>query len=383
MPYRPTDEDLRQRKKKWYKDHPEYQDPQSSWSKVLEFFGMDNPYANDASSYDYRKRAWDEYGEKHNPDYGNPDVSWMLPEIPDPVADGTAAVYDGVKDWWGSKTEGDPRDWKERYAGAILNGLDWATFNFGDEAAAAFSSMMPGGKSYDDEYKDAQRIHDRYREWEPDFSPLDLGSGAAGFAGGWGAAMLPFKGAQGAVQGAQRVLGIPGAKTLPGKFVQSSVSAVPAGITDWSAYKLGESEGNLGERAGNISEEDLISGSIFGSIFGGPAGHAWEGAKKGGRKLIDFVKGGKPHTASGVKSVRVIVPKIPKPKPKIPPGQPAGPKKEPPPGVPSSKPKFPDDPSKPQKPSIVPPLRKPPPPVGVRDDIEKAIRDSMKRKKKR
>lgn len=77
MPYRPTDEDIAANKKRYYAKHPETS-PQSTWSRVLEFFGQDEPFAPDRRSYDYRQKAWDESVAD-----GNPDVSWMVPALND------------------------------------------------------------------------------------------------------------------------------------------------------------------------------------------------------------------------------------------------------------------------------------------------------------
>lgn len=72
-----ADGDIARQRRDYYRKHPE-QDTQSFYSKVLEMFGLDEPYRDDSGSYDYRQQAWDESVAK-----GSPDVSWFLPEFSD------------------------------------------------------------------------------------------------------------------------------------------------------------------------------------------------------------------------------------------------------------------------------------------------------------
>ncbi len=78
MPYRRPEDELAKAKKKYYAAHPDM-DPQSTLSKVMEFFGADEPYRNDSGSYDYRRQAYDEYTAANDPRASE----WSLPEIPD------------------------------------------------------------------------------------------------------------------------------------------------------------------------------------------------------------------------------------------------------------------------------------------------------------
>lgn len=77
----------------WRKDYfrnvrPEL-DPQSTASKVLEFFGADDPYARNSGSYDYRQEQWDKSVAE-----GSPDPSWMLPALSDEAVTETGGAIE-------------------------------------------------------------------------------------------------------------------------------------------------------------------------------------------------------------------------------------------------------------------------------------------------
>jgi len=80
MPYRPSDDEIAQNMRRWYANHPE-QNPQSTYSRVLDAVGLDEPFAKDSRSYDYRKKARDEYAAAKDPRASE----WSLPEVPDEV----------------------------------------------------------------------------------------------------------------------------------------------------------------------------------------------------------------------------------------------------------------------------------------------------------
>lgn len=70
-------------------------DPQSTASKIMEFFGADTPYAQNAQSYDYRQKAWDDSVKS-----GNPDMSWSLPGLTDEGAENAAIAAEKTLGTW-------------------------------------------------------------------------------------------------------------------------------------------------------------------------------------------------------------------------------------------------------------------------------------------
>lgn len=69
-------------RKDYYRGPRKDIDPQSNTSWLLEQAGLDQPYRDDAGSYDYRQKKWDQSVAE-----GNPDMSWMFPELSDEQTD--------------------------------------------------------------------------------------------------------------------------------------------------------------------------------------------------------------------------------------------------------------------------------------------------------
>ena len=297
FPY--TQKSLSEKTKAWYKKHPEG-DPQSTTSKVLEFFGLDQPYTNDSRSYDYGKKQWDKSVEA-----GNPDFSWFLPEI---GTDDMQEVRNNSMD--NIYGEPDPRTDSEKWQGRIGNFLNFPLLGMEDEVLAYANSTIDGTK-YDDELEKTRRNKQQTNEhspiWSqlPDFAaaiPLDapLYAGTAALVGKAGskiakaAGMAPKPGGLGA-----RV-----ASHLPG---------APAIAVDDSLWQLGNADGTLPER---MDQFDPNRPAILMTIPAAGAtmdiiGHGFSKALGAGKKILRKKPTITPDPVPG--PVRPRAPEAPKP----------------------------------------------------------------------
>lgn len=165
-------------KAEYYEKHP-HQDPRSMASYFLGALGMDRPYANNEQSVDYRAHRNEKTADWHvGPNgervpNGADDPLWNQGYMPkrEDVDEFVRKMFETNK--------GDDRDWKERTSGAILQGLKWPLFGYADEAVAGTSSLL-NGTNYEDELQKARDIQQRYAEYEPDNSIVNIGATGAG-----------------------------------------------------------------------------------------------------------------------------------------------------------------------------------------------------------
>lgn len=204
---------------------------------------------------------------------------------------------------------GDDRDLGERRQGYALNLLDNMLFGYGDEVVAGGGALFDG--DYEKKLADAEKKHQRYRDLEDDWSAANIGSGAAGFAGGTPLFTGLYKGAQGLIRGGRAALGAPSArvvaeaagKTAP-KGVAGVIAAAPTsnigktvetigalGITGGLAGEIaasGDATGGLGKRVGVIGDD--MGRLALNTVLGTAIGVAGPAATKGGQKLLNLFR---------------------------------------------------------------------------------------------
>jgi len=250
--------DTVQDKKREYYDRPENKgsDPQSYYSAVLDFFGMDTPYANNETSYDYRNdpSRWSQFevdkkGDRI-PESVNPHVAYMFPEVP------SDEQRQNFYDEW-VENPNDPRSTDEKNQAAILGALAWPLMGANDEAMAGAMSVLPGGGSYDEELKTARDLQKREEEHGRVFSPRNLASGAVNFLG-----------AAPVISATQKLLPtFQKGTTLLGKageYAGKTASAAALGAGELGAYDFNSAEGGYENRARSIPLETLGLGAILG-----------------------------------------------------------------------------------------------------------------------
>lgn len=184
-----AEDQLAARKRDWYSRHPD-QATQSTMSKVLEFFGQDNPYANDSSSYDYRAQA-----HKERPD----DVSWMLPELTDQQVafadDALGDLPDALKGT--NERNGDPVGGFIAHTADQVNYTPWDT----GDILSVFSNSSPdtvrrdiatykGGPSSLDDLIGGSVGAKPEEDWEPGYR--DSLRDPAVEASEWAGMLVPF-----------------------------------------------------------------------------------------------------------------------------------------------------------------------------------------------
>lgn len=323
-----TQASMKERKEEYYANNPE-QDSRSWWSHVLEGMGYEDPYAEDSSSYSYRKKKWDESVRD-----GNPDMSWFLPELPE-----TWQMSD--------PGENDPRPENEKYQAMILNGLSWPLFGFDDEVVAGAGALFGQG-TYDDNVRQARRIKEEDVAYEPSFSPRSVVGTTAGLLSGGPIFSGINKGADMLIRGGRRVLGLaPEAASGAGKAAQGAASLGASGAGTIAVMDMGEAEGDVGDRVNAVTEDGSIAPFAAATAVGGGI-LAPVISKAGGALKRMFAK---PAETTGAKVM---------------------PRKPPEPWD------NPRPPKKPKKPFDLPKGTKP---ASVRDDIEAAIVEAPKRRK--
>lgn len=323
-----TQASMKERKEEYYANNPD-QDNRSTWSYVLEGMGYEDPYAEDSSSYSYRKKKWDESVKD-----GNPDMSWFLPEVPE-----TWQMAD--------PGENDPRPENEKYQAMILNGLSWPLFGFDDEVVAGAGALFGNG-TYDENVKEARRIKEEDVAYEPSFSPRSVVGTTAGLLSGGPIFSGINKGADLLIKGGRRVLGLaPEAASGAGRAAQGAASLGASGAGTLAVMDMGEAEGDVGDRVKAVSEDGSIAPFAAATAVGGGI-LAPVISKAGGALKRMFAK---PAETTGAKVM---------------------PRKPPEPW------ENPRSPKKPKKPFDLPKGTKP---ASVRDDIEAAIVEAPKRRK--
>ena len=345
------------RKRYFRKVRPDL-DPQSTTSRILEFFGADDPYVDDRRSYDYRaqKAAADPTDPRNIASIFSDDGLSDIMAVPSFVQGGKQVDNEATK--YGLSEEEaiasaqydiasrraafiqehgrepdedevaqiendvatrylDPRTRDEKMAGMFLGALSMPMAGFGEEAAAGAMSLLPGGGTYDEELAKARAIQERAAMFEQGFTPRNIASGAMGLAG-----LGPILGATTglgnvAVRGGRAALGLtPQATSLLGR----GAANVGAGATGWTAWEaadeFGAGQGGIEGRLGNIASNELINsaisgGLIFPAISGLGLGVS-EGAKAIGRGAK---KVGKKSVSAGKKAVQALWKAEAKPKP--------------------------------------------------------------------
>lgn len=326
-----TQASMKERKEEYYANNPQ-QDERSWWSHVLEGMGYEDPYADDSSSYSYRKKKWDESVKD-----GNPDMSWFLPELPE-----TWQMAD--------PGENDPRPENEKYQAMILNGLSWPLFGFDDEVVAGAGALFGNG-TYDENVRQARRIKEEDVAYEPSFSPRSVVGTTAGLLSGGPIFSGINKGADMLIRGGRRVLGLaPEAASGAGKAAEAAASLGASGAGTLAVMDMGEAEGDVGDRVKAVTEDGSIAPFAAATAVGGGI-LAPVISKAGGALKRMFAK---PTETTGAK----VMPRTP-----------ADP----------LDPKLPRRPSDPTQPKL--PKRPPRKPRTVRDDIEAAIVEAPKRRK--
>lgn len=346
FPY--TQESLGEKTKAWYKKHPKG-DPQSTVSKVLEFFGLDQPYTNDSRSYDYNQKQW-----QKSLDEGNPDLSWFLPEL---GTDDAQDVLNNTMD--NNYGDPDPRTDPEKWSGRIMDFLNFPMLGMEDEALAGVSSIL-NGSTYDEELDKSRRIKRETQEHSPIWSripsfvgalPLDapLYAGTAALTGKAGAKLAEAAGV------------MPRAGGL-GERVASHIPAAAGIAVDDSLWQLGNADGSVSDR---VDQFDPHRPVILAAI---PAAGA----------AMDIIGNGVSKAFGAGKRVLRKKPPI---KPDMPPGptRPRAPD-APKPGAPSNNatgPLPPKDLGDAMRDRVV--GKKPKQPT-VRDDIARAMEERKRRK---
>jgi len=228
-----AEDQLAARKREWYRQHPE-QANQSTISKVLEFFGQDNPYANDSSSYDYRQQAWDDSQEA-----GNPDVGWMLPILTD---EQTIAADDALGDLPDALKGTNERE-GEPVGGFLAHSLDQVNYTPWDtgDILSVFSNSSPdsvrrdiatykGGPSSLDEIIGDSVGAPREQDWQEGYR--DSVRDPAVEASEWAGMLVPFGVVGKAVRGAK-------AAHKGGKAVVAAVRKATRGAPSWRGAEAG------------------------------------------------------------------------------------------------------------------------------------------------
>lgn len=358
MPYRPSDEQLRRARAEYYADNPG-SDPQSTYSKVLEYYGADEPYAPHSGSYDYRQKKW-----QQSLDEGNPDMQWFLPEIPEPDQ-----IAEGAAQFFGVSRPEDPRSGDDVAKAHILNMLSIPTLGFQDELVAGIGSNIPGrGTTYEQELEDARRIQDEASQYQKWFDLPNMLSTGAGVAGSF-ATLEPFFSLPGkAVQGGRKMMGLaPEASSRAGRWA-TDTGTFATGLLGLDAVNdMGNADGDLGQRMQAVTEDEDIVPSTVGTIIGasvlGPLMRGgYSKAKKAAQRLS---RSGKAAAASKRVAARPVASARP--------------------GTPGTDPDigYPRRPGTPVSPEPVPgrPLVPEPVPMeGVRSDIERALRARGRRR---
>jgi hypothetical protein len=173
VPYVPPEDELAKRKKNYYRNKRPDLDPQSTASRVLEMFGLDEPYRNDSGSYDYRKKAWDESVAE-----GNPDMAWFGHPFRDQDVETAVDFLGDLPDGWKGTREREGN----KAVGALVQTLDswnytpWDTADIlstigpdsPDTVRRDLYAFKGGPSSIDDAIGDAMQMP-REENWDPEY----------------------------------------------------------------------------------------------------------------------------------------------------------------------------------------------------------------------
>lgn len=338
------EEPLQEKKRKYYKQHPEM-DPQSVESRIMEFFGLDQPYRNDSRSVDYQRKKWDQ-----SIDEGNPDMSWFMPEYNDDVE---SVATGSMPNIYG---EDDPRSEKDKWAGKIDNFLSFPLLGTQDELVAGLE-YLAGNGTYDDKLAEIRATQDAYREWTPVWNqvtdnvsslPLDAPVLIAG-------AEAAGKG----IQGLKKAAGFAPSTTRLGRALEEVGAQSPAFAGEDALWQMGSGRGNLKDRADQFNPAWTAAAAMF-PVWMGAGGLMSAAGSAGidaGKSIYQRLFGGGKKTAA-----RVGRPPV---------GEPA----------PIPKSTMPTKPTRPlpARPSEAPIPAGARPPEGVRDDLIRALQQSRMR----
>ena len=344
MPYVPPANELAQRKKRYYREKRPDLDPQSTTSRVMEFFGADEPYREDSGSYDYRAKkaeadptdaSWmipllsdegadrlvsapgdtietiagiaggDEHGRRDDAGFASSVLREQLGREPteDEIAGAIEAIRDDTvarenmasslgrdpneEEWaqWKQLTT-DPRSTSERNAGAILNFLDPPLLGAADEVTAGAMSLTGRG-SYDDELALSRKIKRGYEENEPGLGARNIASTAGGIGALFtGPAAASFHVADAGWRGGRALLGMAlKAATRAGKAAGAVLPGGAAGATDFAGLGFNEGEGGFKKRLDNVSPTDVAAGAIGGGLLFPAMGAAGAAGARGARAV--------------------------------------------------------------------------------------------------
>lgn len=245
-----TQDSIADRRRSYYRQNPD-QDPQSTTSRVMEFFGLDEPYYDDSRSYDYAQKKF-----QNN---GNPDMSWFLQptEAQEQVMTGSMPSVYGAED---------DRTGSEMAQGAILGALNWPLFGAEEEVVAGVDALGEG-KSYDKALDESRRVKDRHNLHTPLWSQVPEWVASAGlalpvFAAGQGAA------ARGLSSARQAAGFTPKATSPTGQVLEEVATVSPVAAADASLYQLGEADGDLFQRAEQFDPYWTASVAAFPAFLG-------------------------------------------------------------------------------------------------------------------
>lgn len=265
------------------------EDQAGPWNDGAEEDGPWNDYADVP-----QERTWAEFGRDAIGDV-----------IPDEIlaAGGSALGYgsydDNMKTVEANRRKydrpGDDRSLAERRQGYALNALQIPTFGMGDQLVAAVGSapVIGNGRSYDENLKDVQAKHQRYRDLENDWSFGNLASGASGVIAGTPIFNGLYKGATtglraarsvpSVLQGAPRWAGAP--TTTMGRIAEDAAAfGLIGGGAGEIAHTAQAPSGMAAEEAGSFLPR-LAMNTAFGAV----AGAAAPAVTRGGQTLLNFM----------------------------------------------------------------------------------------------
>ncbi len=323
------DEEIGRWRREYYKEARPDIDPQSTYSKVMEFVGMDNPYVPNEDSYDYRSERW-----RRERASGDPDLSWSVPEIGPQMREAATDAYNNVfrgtavpaqeayekardsvdgeytpQDYYDDEVSQfrarngrdptpeeaeqikmrlfDPRTYNEKNAAAVLNLLDFPLAGFGEEAAAGAMSVIPGRGTYEQELDLARRIQGESDLLDPITSPRVILPAIAGFIAGGGPIGAAAKGAEKVIGVGRKAFGMaPQATTRVGRAATTAASGGAVGAGDFAAYQYGSGEGGHEERMKAIDPMVTAAGGVAGGVVFPAVGAAFGAGARGTKKAV-------------------------------------------------------------------------------------------------
>lgn len=347
-----TQDSIADRKRAYYDRNPD-QDPQSNTSRVLEFFGLDEPYYNDSRSYDYSQKKF-----QNN---GNPDMSWFL----EPTEAQTQVMEGSMPSIFGQE---DDRTTADRVQGSAMGLLNFPFYGAEDEALAGMAAGAGG--DYGSELEHARDVKNRHDLHTPIWSRIPEIAGSVLLS-------IPGFAAKQALGGAGLAAGRRAAGMTPkatggmGQAVEGALPASGAAAAEFSAYQLGEADGDFSQRVEQYNPYDTAMFAAFPLAFGAPQflrGAVAEGVEGGkqlyrryfGKKKALKKSGGKSRSPVSLPALTETAPSPQRPRPARPPLDTA--------------------PTRPMRPSLDFPRVPKDGPETVRGDLERALRESGRRR---